>query len=120
MNLSNKLNLILKDYSSGNKASAYKRFKKIYLQNNKDIKLRYNLAVMQQELAQLDKAKSNYISWIKNSKKRPITIGASKDELIELVKKRSNLYSKALHEIKCDSLTKNQIANNIIKIYETN
>ena len=57
---------------------------------------------------------------IKNSKKRPITIGASKDELIELVKKRSNLYSKALHEIKCDSLTKNQIANNIIKIYETN
>ena len=50
MNLSDKLNLILKDYSSGKKESAYKRFKKIYLQNNKDIKLRYNLAVMQQEL----------------------------------------------------------------------
>ena len=42
MNLSNKLNLILKDYSLGNKTSAYKRFKKIYLQNNKDVKLRYN------------------------------------------------------------------------------
>ena len=38
MNLSDKLNLILEDYSSGNKGSAYKRFKKIYLQNNKDIK----------------------------------------------------------------------------------
>ena len=38
MNLSDKLNQILKDYSKGNKASAYKKFKKIYLQNNKDIK----------------------------------------------------------------------------------
>ena len=59
MNLSNKLNSILKDYSKGNKASAYKKFKKIYLQNNKDIKLRYNLAVMQQELGLLDEAESN-------------------------------------------------------------
>ena len=55
-------NLILKDYSIGNKASAYKKFKKIYLQNNKDIKLRYNLAVMQQELGLLDEAESNYVS----------------------------------------------------------
>ena len=67
MNLSNKLNLILKDYFEGNKASAYKRFKKIYFQNNKDIKLRYNLAVMQQELSLLDEAESNYISLIKQS-----------------------------------------------------
>ena len=66
MNLSNKLNLILNDYSRGNKASAYKKFKKIYLQNNKDIKLRYNLAVMQQELGLLDEAESNYISLIEN------------------------------------------------------
>jgi Flp pilus assembly protein TadD len=67
MNLSDKLNLILKDYSKGNKASAYKKFKKIYLKNNKDIKLRYNLAVMQQELGLLDEAESNYISLIKHS-----------------------------------------------------
>tara|TARA_B100000965_G_scaffold372547_1_gene362306 strand:+ start:328 stop:2112 length:1785 start_codon:yes stop_codon:yes gene_type:complete len=67
MNISNKLNSILKDYSSGNKESAYKRFKKIYLKNNKNIKLRYNLAVMQQELGLLDEAESNYISLIKNS-----------------------------------------------------
>jgi len=57
---------------------------------------------------------------IKNSSKRPLTIGATDEELIELVKKRSSLYSKALYEIKCDKFTKNQIANYIIKIYETN
>ena len=68
MNLSDKLNLILKDYSKGNKESAYKKFKKIYLQNNRNIKLRFNLAVMQQELGLLDEAESNYISLIKNNK----------------------------------------------------
>jgi Flp pilus assembly protein TadD len=66
MNLSNKLNSILKEYSVGNKTSAYKKFKKIYLQSNKDIKLRYNLAVMQQELGLLDEAETNYISLIKH------------------------------------------------------
>ena len=66
MNLSNKLNSILKEYSEGNKKSAYKKFKKIYLQNNKDIKLRYNLAVMQQELGLLDEAETNYISLIEH------------------------------------------------------
>ncbi|MDC0060675.1 tetratricopeptide repeat protein [Pelagibacteraceae bacterium] len=66
MNLSNKLNSILKEYSGGNKTSAYKKFKKIYLQNNKDIKLRYNLAVMQQELGLIDEAETNYISLIKH------------------------------------------------------
>ena len=64
MNLSNKLNSILKEYSIGNKTSAYKKFKKIYLQNNKDMKLRYNLAVMQQELGLLDEAEANYLSLI--------------------------------------------------------
>ena len=66
MNLSNKLNSILKEYSEGNKKSAYKKFKKIYLQNNRDIKLRYNLAVMQQELGLIDEAEINYISLIKH------------------------------------------------------
>ena len=66
MNLSNKLNSILKEYSEGNKTSAYKKFKKIYLQNNRDIKLRYNLAVMQQELGLIDEAEINYISLIKH------------------------------------------------------
>ena len=67
MNLSNKLNTILKDYAEGNKKTAYKKFKKIYLQNNKNIKLRFNLAVMQQELGLLDEAEANYKSLIKNN-----------------------------------------------------
>ena len=67
MNLSNKLNLILKEYSEGNKKSAYRKFKKIYLQNNKEIKLKYNLAVMQQELGLLDEAETNYIDLIKHN-----------------------------------------------------
>jgi len=57
---------------------------------------------------------------IKNSRKRPLVINATDIELIDLIKKRSNTYSKALYEIKCDNLTKNEIANKILEIYETN
>ena len=57
---------------------------------------------------------------IKNSKKRPLTINATDAELIDLIQKRSNIYSKALHEIKCDNLTKSEIVNKIVEIYETN
>ena len=57
---------------------------------------------------------------IKNSKKRPLAINATDTELIDLIKKRSNIYSKALYEIKCDNLTKSEIVNKIVKIYETN
>ena len=56
---------------------------------------------------------------IKNSKKRPLAINSTETALIELIKKRSNIYSKALYEIKCDNLTKSEIVNKIIKIYET-
>ena len=41
------------------------------------------------------------------------------NELIDLIKKRSNIYSKALYEIKCDNLSKNEIVRKILKIYET-
>ena len=57
---------------------------------------------------------------IKNNKKRPLTVGVSDDALINLVRKRSSIYSKALYEVKCNNLSKDQIVNNIIKIYETN
>ncbi len=56
---------------------------------------------------------------IKNSRKRPLTINATDEELIELIKKRSSIYSKALYEIKCDNLTKSEIVNKIVEIYET-
>jgi shikimate kinase len=56
---------------------------------------------------------------IKNSKKRPLAFNSSDNELIDLIKKRSNVYSKALYEIRCDNLSKNQIVKKILEIYET-
>ena len=55
---------------------------------------------------------------IKNSKKRPLAYNSTDNELIDLIKKRSNIYRKALYEIKCDRLSKNEIAEKILKIYE--
>ena len=60
------------------------------------------------------------IERIKNSKKRPLTVNATDDDLIDLIKKRTNIYCKALYEIKCDNLTKNEIVGKIKEIYETN
>ena len=57
---------------------------------------------------------------IKDSRKRPLAINATDAELIDLIKKRSYTYSKALYEIKCDYLSKSEIVNEIVKIYETN
>ena len=55
---------------------------------------------------------------IKNSKKRPLAVNSTEDELIDLIKKRSNTYSKALYEIKCDNLSKYAIVKDILKTYE--
>ena len=55
---------------------------------------------------------------IKNSKKRPIAFNSTDKEIIDLIKKRSNIYSKALYEIKCDNLTKKEIVKKILDIYE--
>ena len=59
------------------------------------------------------------VNRIKNSKKRPLVSNASEDEIIDLIKKRSNIYSKALYKIECDNLTKKEIVNKILNIYET-
>ena len=69
---------------------------------------------------------SFWLSWsdeilvnrIKNSKKRPLVSNASENEIIDLIKKRSNIYSKALYKIECDSLTKKEIVKKILNIYE--
>ena len=55
---------------------------------------------------------------IKNSRKRPLAFNATDNELIDLIKKRSNIYSKALYEIKCDNLSKHEIVKKILNIYE--
>ncbi len=58
------------------------------------------------------------VNRIKNSQKRPIAFNASKNELIELIKKRSIVYSKAMYKVDCEKLTKNEIVDIILKIYE--
>mgnify|MGYP001247848595 CR=1 FL=1 len=55
---------------------------------------------------------------IKNSSKRPIVNKLNKSELINLSKKRSKIYSKAMYNINCDNLTKNEIIKKVINIYE--
>ena len=55
---------------------------------------------------------------IKNSQKRPLAINSSNNEIVNLIQKRSNIYAKALFEIKCDNLSKNEVVNKIIKIYD--
>lgn len=58
------------------------------------------------------------IKYSKNSKKRPIATKSSKKELLEIIKKRSKIYSKALYKINCENLSKNEIADKILIIYE--
>tara|TARA_Y100000591_G_scaffold234584_1_gene205379 strand:+ start:241 stop:753 length:513 start_codon:yes stop_codon:yes gene_type:complete len=74
----------------------------------------------------LDNHISFWLNWdiktlvdrIKDSKKRPIAHKSSKNEIIELIKKRSIIYSKAKYKINCENLTKNDIVKKIIDIYE--
>jgi len=76
----------------------------------------------------LEKHISFWLNWdneilvnrIKNSKKRPLALNSTENELIDLIKKRSNIYSKALYKIKCEKLSKNEIVKKILKMYETN
>ena len=58
------------------------------------------------------------VNRIKDNQKRPITLNASKNELIDLVKKRSVVYSKAMYKIDCENLTKNEVVQDILKNYE--
>ncbi len=60
------------------------------------------------------------INRIRKSSKRPAALNATVNELSNLIKKRSNIYSKALYKVDCNNLTKNEIVNKIVDIYETN
>jgi shikimate kinase len=71
---------------------------------------------------------SFWLSWntkmllnrIKKNKKRPIAFNLNTNELIELITKRSKIYSKAKFKINCNKLTKNEIVIKILKLYEHN
>jgi len=58
------------------------------------------------------------IQRIRNNPKRPIAFKLTKEELVDLIKKRSKVYSKALYKINCNNLTKSEVASKVIKIYE--
>ena len=60
------------------------------------------------------------IKRIINNPKRPIAIKSTNQELIDLIKKRSNIYSKALYKLNCNNLTKTEVVNKILEIHETN
>ena len=58
------------------------------------------------------------IKRIRNSKKRPLVFNSTDQEIREIIKKRSKIYSYAQFKINCNRLTKMQIIKKIIKIYE--
>ena len=57
---------------------------------------------------------------IKGSKNRPLAFKSTDQEIKKLIKKRSEIYSKAKFRIDCNKLTKTEIVKRIIKIYELN
>jgi len=63
---------------------------------------------------------STIISRISKSKKRPIAFNSSENNLKKLIIERSKIYSEAKFKINCETLTKNMIVKNIIKLYEQN
>ena len=71
---------------------------------------------------------SFWLSWdskillkkITNSKKRPIAFNSTNKEIINLIKKRSKIYTEAKFKINCNKLTKNEIVKKVINIYELN
>ena len=60
------------------------------------------------------------VNRIKSNPKRPIAFNATKNELFDMIKKRSNFYSKAMYKINCNYHTKTEIIKKILKIYEDN
>ena len=57
---------------------------------------------------------------IKKSKKRPLAIDSTETKLVELITRRSKIYSNAKFKINCQKLSKTSIAKKIIKLYEKN
>jgi len=68
----------------------------------------------------LDLDNETLINRIHKSTKRPLAINSTKEELLEILEKRSYVYSKALYKVNCNNLTKIEIVKKIIKIYENN
>ena len=68
----------------------------------------------------LDWDESILLKRIKDSKKRPLAFKSTDKEIKKIIKKRIKIYSKAQFKINCNKLTKTEIQNKIIEIYELN
>ena len=68
MNLISQINNILKKFETGDKLKSYKELQKIFKKNKSNNLLRYNLAVIQQNLNMNKEARINYNYLIKNEK----------------------------------------------------
>ena len=68
----------------------------------------------------LDCSDKTLLRRIRNNKRRPIANKLNNKELIELIGKRRKIYKKAKFKIKCDKLTKIEVVNNILELYEAN
>ena len=67
MTIVDEINLALKQYNKGKKNYAYKKIIKIFLKNKNNLKLRYNVAVIEQDLGLFKKAEENYKYLINNN-----------------------------------------------------
>ena len=68
----------------------------------------------------LDWDESILLKRIRGSKKRPLAFKSTDKEIKAIIMKRTKIYSKAQFRINCNKLTKTEIINKIIKIYELN
>ena len=57
---------------------------------------------------------------VKKNKKRPVAFNLNETKLMELISNRSKIYSKAKFKINCQKLSKTEIIEKIIVLYETN
>ena len=58
------------------------------------------------------------ISRIKNNNRRPLTFNLSDNQLLNLILKRSKIYSKSQFKVNCHKLNKNEIVKKILDLYE--
>ena len=63
---------------------------------------------------------STIIGRIKKSKNRPLLKNMSEKDINNLFVKRKKIYEKAHFKINCENLSKNEIINKIINLYEGN
>ena len=101
----NKLKLVSTVISLGGGAFMNRNIRTVVLKNHISFWLDWNEEVL--------------LERINKSKRRPVASNLSNKELIDLMKKRSNIYSKALYKIDCDNLSKSEITNKVIDLYES-